>query len=110
MSDPIITVELAAIQGKDGKIYSLPRPGRHNDVIDLMRKAGITGPIPQASQGFLLSDGQFVDRITAAKIALANGQIRKLPRSIGLFTQDLWRGGFQNMELYLKYKGLVLED
>jgi hypothetical protein len=77
----------AAIKLGD-KVYSVPRPGRHHNVIQQMRQQGVgRGDIAQGIQGFLTQSGQFLDRIEAAKLALSNGQVS---HSTELFSEDLW--------------------
>ena len=87
------TVACAAIRLADGTIFSVPRPGRHHDVIRVIREAGITTPIRQDQQGFLLSDGRWARRKAALMVALEAGQIKEpLPGHCchGLFSEDLW--------------------
>ena len=43
------------------------------------------------TQGFLTNTGVFVDRITAATLALEAGLITKLETPPNLFTEDLWQ-------------------
>ena len=88
-----LTVCQAAIQEKlpgnvRGKVYSLPRPGRHPNVRDVMRAEGYNGSLEW--QGFLLSDGTFADRKRAAAVALAAGQIESLNWPPNLYSEDLW--------------------
>jgi hypothetical protein len=88
-----ITMACAAIRLADGTIYSVPRPGRHHDVIRVIREAGITTPIRQDQQGFLLSDGRWAKRMPALMVALKAGQIKEPlpPHSChGLFSEDVW--------------------
>lgn len=63
-------------------------PERHCDIIRAYARA--TGnPLPAGSvQGFVTSDGRFVDRAEAAVIAFKAGQIDK-PKD-ELFSEDLW--------------------
>jgi len=77
-------VEKAAIQDPTGKVWSVPRPGRHDAVIALM--GGILG----GEQGFILDDDSFVGRKKAADLALASGQISELQHPPNLYTEDLW--------------------
>ena len=49
------TIVAAAIQ-HEGKVYSVPRPGRHHDVIREMARNGL-GPTTMRDQGFLTSSG-----------------------------------------------------
>jgi len=64
-------------------IYSIPKPYRHNTLVQLIY------PI-KGTQGFLLSDGTFVDRIFAGKLAIYTGQIKKLKWPPNLYSEDLW--------------------
>ena len=64
-------------------IYSIPKPYRHNDLVQLIY------PI-KGTQGFLLANGTFVDRVMAGKIALYTGQIKKLKWPPRLYSEDLW--------------------
>lgn len=84
-------VSCAAIRDHDGTVYSVPRPGRHHDVIKKMVQAGRPIPI-RGEQGFLLDDGSFVDRKTARVIADTNGQAggRRDQGLSELFSEDLW--------------------
>jgi hypothetical protein len=65
----------------------LGRPARHNNIIrHIHEKTGdinITG-----LQGFLTSDGDFVTRTDAARIAFAAGQITE--EKDQLYSEDLW--------------------
>lgn len=86
----------AAIKHK-GMVCFVKRPGRHYHVIRKMAASGIPIPIT-GTQGFVTSDGLFVDRVTAMKIALEAEQL--LPKSCNgvpytqenrqLFSEDLW--------------------
>jgi len=93
MNKENLTVDAAAIMDlRDKKVYSVPRPGRHNDVMALMYESGIPKIITgQHEQGFLLSNGMFVGRIPAKRIAKKAGQL--LPRASDLrqlFSEDVW--------------------
>jgi len=64
----------------DGVIYSVPRPGRHHDVIRFMaEKFGPDWYLHDDEQGFVLSDGSFADRARAWEHAVLAGQL--LPRA-----------------------------
>lgn len=74
-----------------GKIYSLPSPNRHHHVIGLIADSngvGINGP---DIQGFLDSNGHFVNRADALLIALRAGQVL-VPANVGnqLYSEDVW--------------------
>jgi hypothetical protein len=85
----VVSIRDCAIRGDHGVIYTLPRPARHHDVIAMMRAQGFTGTIPR-DQGFVLSTGQYVDRVTAGVLAFATGQIKELTSPPNLFSEDLW--------------------
>jgi len=81
----------AAIRDDQGKVHSVPIPGRHHDVIRQMRASGYTGSVQGDRQGFLLSNGQFATREAAEPIARAADQLgrAKLIGSV-LTSEDLW--------------------
>lgn len=84
-------VAVAIKGGLSGLIYSLPKPARHCDIIHTMSDAEIEVDNVNEGQGFLTSDGVFVDRKQAMKIAIDNNQI--LPDSLmldELFSENLW--------------------
>jgi len=84
-----VTITAAAIKCVLGEVYSVPKPGRHHDVIRHM--SSTLGVSPHGGeQGFVLSTGSFIDRKMAAKIALKNGQCKKLISPPQLFSEDLW--------------------
>lgn len=85
---PLPRVERAAIKASNGHVFSVARPGRHHDVIRLMVEKGAN---PHGEQGFVLTDGRFVDRAKAADIALKTGQTKALKfNRYELFSEDLW--------------------
>lgn len=74
-----------------GVVMTLPAPARHHHVmwarhfVDGM-KTGDNG-----IQGFLTTNGRFVDRAQALKIAAKRGQIvKKHPWEGELYSEDLW--------------------
>lgn len=71
----------------NGKVYSLPKPNRHHHVIRMI--GGISGP---DTQGFLDSNGNFLDRFEALEVALSAGQVIDTNniRASRLFSEDLW--------------------
>lgn len=69
-------------------IYDCARPGRHADVIAKMVRDG--EDTTDGEFGFLLSDGRFVSRDEAARIALEAGQCRSLSAPPYLYSEDLW--------------------
>jgi len=63
---------------------------RHNlIIIDMVENHCLSKPI-KGEQGFITDSGEFVDRITAAKIALESGQIKKLNWPPNLYSEDLY--------------------
>jgi len=69
------TIATAAIRARDGTVWTLPRPARHHDILAHMKAAGVSLEDRHSSdQGFIASDGRFVDRREAMTIALAAGQ------------------------------------
>lgn len=88
-----LKVVKAAIRTDEGDVFSVDVPGRHHDVIKIIRDSGYEGPVSGDRQGFLLSNGMFVRRKPALFIALkAKQTIRSkcVAPGIGLFSEDLW--------------------
>ena len=85
-----IQVETAAIQLENGKVFTLPRPNRHWQVLQMMLEQHIVKPPYSKGQGFVLSDDRFVSREEAADIAIAAGQITQLKHPPKLYSEDLW--------------------
>ena len=81
-------IEAAAIWHK-GRVYKVSKPYRHHDVIKTMAKMGF-GVGAMKHQGFSTSLGRFVDRKEAARIAIAAGQIEKLPHGTSLFSEFIF--------------------
>lgn len=74
-----------------GVVYSVPRPGRHHDVVRMMNEKHGLGPGALRHQGFVTSAGRFVDRKEANLIARAADQIKvKTAPDHILFSEDLW--------------------
>ncbi len=89
MSEPL-KVKAAAIRHHTGEVYWVPPPGRHHHVIRMMVDAGCKKPIT-GKQGFVLSDGRFVDRVEAKKVAVIAGQLLgRAGKSRELFSEDVW--------------------
>lgn len=74
-----------------GLIFSAPRPMRHHHIVHAMYNMGLP-KAAQRVQGFLTSDGRFVDRQEGVRIALAAGQVEpgKLHLPEKLLSEDLW--------------------
>lgn len=93
----IVVPVAAAIRTADGLIHTLPAPHRHHHIIHAMHIAKGTGRVSpsdiveaRGEQGFLLSDGNFADRVVAGRLALKWGMVRKLQHPPNLYTEDLW--------------------
>lgn len=89
-AEPELEVMAAAIRSEaTGEVFSVPKPGRHHDVIALMGDKFNQND----EQGFLLKDGRFARRKAALSCAIRAGQLPegggKWPAH-GLFSEDLW--------------------
>lgn len=78
-----------AIKFQD-RVFSLPRPNRHHNVIDLIVKETGVPFVRREIQGFLDADGNFMDRKEAAVYAKKVGQIPNLKWPPNLYSEDLW--------------------
>lgn len=78
---------VAAAIRVNGLILSLPRPYRHHDIIKHAADLGIEEVL--SDQGFLTSDGEYVDRKVGKAIAIEAGQ-KFLAERHQLFSEDLW--------------------
>jgi hypothetical protein len=88
---PIPTIVTAALRCEDGIVYCLDAPARHHDVIRRLASTGvITAVIASCEQGFLTSDGRFVDRREAKRIAFTAGQLKQETHPTELFSEDVW--------------------
>lgn len=96
MSDvPSLTITHVATV-RFGVVYKLPPPNRHHNLFTIMpdkvrkSKRAEAGEI----QGFVLENGEFVDRKTAYKIAVKTGQFNRRAydhyNGTELFSEDLW--------------------
>lgn len=88
------TIVAAAIQ-VEGVTISLPKPARHGQVIHAAEAMQLPRHmITPACQGFITSEGRFVNRVMAKQIAHRAGQ-RQLRSEAerhdrDLFSEDLW--------------------
>lgn len=83
----------AAVLTDDGVIHSMPPPHRHHHIVHAMNKVtsnGDQGAIHRGTQGFLMSDGNFVRRVPAVRIATEAGQVVRRTHPKRLFSEDLW--------------------
>jgi len=74
-----------------GKLYTLPKPNRHHDVIRAM-SGGVKGP---DKQGFIDQNGRFLNRKEAMIHAEETGQLKRKPgkefyKGEELYSEDLW--------------------
>lgn len=69
----------------EGKVYSLPPPARHPDIV--RHFGGFGGP---THMGFLTGDNLFVDRAEAMKVAISANQLLAPSDKPYLYTEDLW--------------------
>lgn len=85
---------VAAAVKISGLTISLPKPARHHDVINTLanmfyRDNEAYFIVPPEMQGFLDSDGHFLNRKEAMLIAYAAGQTKVTDRD-ELYSEDLW--------------------
>jgi len=78
-----------------GKVWSLPKPNRHHDVIRLIVETDPTVKTVNAyedDQGFLDADGLYLNRRQALYNAQKNNQIKPdtTIRAGRLFSEDIW--------------------
>ena len=88
----VLSIVSAAIKDIDGKVWSVPQPGRHHNIIALMRESGYVGPVAgKDQQGFILSNGNFCRRYAALGVAYKSGQLKN-GTTIGsvITSEDLW--------------------
>jgi len=78
----------AAVKDSTDKIWSLPPPNRHHHIIKELYSRGAEADLD--GQGFLLDDGRWIDRKTAAIIALSNDPNKVLIAPPNLYSEDLW--------------------
>lgn len=85
---PETIVEAAMLH--NGQPWSVPRPGRHHDVVRKLADAFPSDGPFTGEQGFKTSTGRFVEREEAGRIALAAGQTQALRWGRELYSEDLW--------------------
>ncbi len=71
-----------------GSIWALPKPARHNNLFALA--AFLNQQAEPATQGFMTSEGRFVNRADAMIIAAKSLQLIKNIDSKYLYSEDLW--------------------
>lgn len=85
-------IAAAAIQTRHG-VRTLPPPARHHTL--MAAEYDEHGPMPKGPreldcQGFVTSTRRFVNRVEAAAVAIAAGQIEALQWPPLLYSEDLW--------------------
>ena len=76
-----------------GRIWSLPAPNRHHDVIRHIIQQTGSGMYGPHSEGFLTENGTYLDRRSARWLAESTGQFKREAggtQSAELFSEDLW--------------------
>lgn len=90
MEAAVIVIVAAAILHED-RVYWLPAPARHHDVVRFMAEKFGLGPEAMREQGFIDSDGRWLRRKPACIIAKRAGQIRNKTFPLDtLFSEDMW--------------------
>lgn len=77
----------------NAKIYSLPPPNRHHNVIlKIVEETGVANVNASGEdQGFLDSTGKYLTRKEALDLAIENGQLRwDQPIYSQLYSENLW--------------------
>ena len=87
---------LNAASRSSSLVLTLPRPARHADIREQIARLKLPTPA-SADEGFLTSDGKFVGRHQAMKIAIAAGFKRPPANAYeadedpdALHSEDLW--------------------
>lgn len=93
--EPSEIITMAAIRAPDGQVFVVPRPGRHANVIDVMRALRQPYNSPEYAdksvQGFVTDHGRFVDRFEGKQIARKAGQLLgSASESDQLYSEDVW--------------------
>jgi hypothetical protein len=78
----------AAALVREGVILTMPPPARHHNLVSALNMLGVDPN--DWGQGFIDSDGQFLDRFRARQVALRTGQVTKTRSPSDLFSEDLW--------------------
>lgn len=78
----------AAAIRKDGRIYTGPR---HNVIIRVMARDGHKRINTEGEMVFFTNRGQLLDRVSAGRLALVNGQVAQLNYSTKeLYSEEVW--------------------
>lgn len=87
---------VAAAVRQDGVVFAVRQPARHHNVMAMMRHHYGLDIVEGHEQGFLVSDGRFVGRHEARRIAGRAEQLlprppdRPLPEDYMLTSEDVW--------------------
>jgi hypothetical protein len=74
----------------DGRVYGLPAPARHHDIIHMLAERGFKTPI-KGVQGFIDDDLGFMERVPARLRVIDEKQkIREPSLTRELFSENLW--------------------
>lgn len=88
----IVTITHVAIKTKTNKIVSLPKPFRHHHLVHYLYGTPDETPDLKA-QGFLDSDGNYLNRKQALVIAKAANQYQPTAGPLPeLYSEDVWVG------------------
>lgn len=73
-------------------IYAVTPPARHHNVLHMVRDKFNVNTEVEHKQGFLLSNGEFIDRNPATKVAREAGQLIRGDKDGDwmLTSEDLW--------------------
>ena len=83
------TITRAAMKTPDGKVWAVPRPGRHDAVFRVLHENGYESPYHEI-QGFLDIWGTFYTRNDAEELARVSKQIEGPLIGSVLTSEDLW--------------------
>lgn len=89
MRDPGTLITAAALY-LDGMTFTMAAPKRHHDIAHALHDL-IGDKVHSVTQGFITSDGEFVRREPAWRIADRAGQFKGEPtHPRQLFSEDIW--------------------
>jgi hypothetical protein len=82
-------IDRAAVKTPDGKVWAVPRPGRHDAALKLAFDQGYDTPLNEV-QGFVDEEGNFYDRAAALEVVRSTGQLKRDLIGGILTSEDLW--------------------
>lgn len=87
-------IDRVALRHPNGRLWTCPAPMRHLHIIGEATRYGWTvGEIAASEQGFTDSDGNFLNRRAAMRVADESGQLNRKPggyQGPDLYSEDLW--------------------